>query len=234
MHRQNRLRRLWAGLGRRYRLADQEMSDSEQSQHPPTRQLPVIPQEREVSAKIRLGGSISPEDADIELDRDIFLRTLVRELAGTLESVVGIDEASGFVSVVGQRIGEWINSQYMRAAPSADWDAHRVAATLIDLKRRIKGDFYLVSLDDDEIVLGNRACPFGEKVKGRPSMCMMTSNVFGHIAADHLGYARVVLDETIAEGAVGCRVRVKLRPGKLEREARAREYFGPSGVGGES
>ena len=35
--------------------------------------------------------------------------------------------------------------------------------------------------NEDRIVLGNRRCPFGEKVLGRPSMCMMTSNVFGSI-----------------------------------------------------
>ncbi len=34
--------------------------------------------------------------------------------------------------------------------------------------------------DDDG---GNRLCPFGELVRDRPSLCMMTSNVFGYIAA---------------------------------------------------
>ena len=41
---------------------------------------------------------------DIQLDRDIFLRALLRELSGTLENVVGLDDASGFISVVGQRV----------------------------------------------------------------------------------------------------------------------------------
>lgn len=35
---------------------------------------------------------------------------------------------------------------------------------------------------------------------------MMTSNVFGMIAASNLGYAKVELQETIAKGASGCRV----------------------------
>ena len=52
-------------------------------------------------------------------------------------------------------------------------------------------------------MLGNRQCPFAEKVIGRPSMCMMTSNVFGHIAADNLGYSKVELRETIADGRAG-------------------------------
>jgi hypothetical protein len=32
---------------------------------------------------------------DVPLERDLFLRTLLRELAGTLQDVVGLDEASG-------------------------------------------------------------------------------------------------------------------------------------------
>lgn len=47
-------------------------------------------------------------------------------------------------------------------------------------------------------MLGNRACPFGDKVIGHPALCMMTSNVFGSIAADNLGYAKVVVEEAIA------------------------------------
>jgi hypothetical protein len=31
-------------------------------------------------------------------------------------------------------------------------------------------------------------------------MCMMTSNVFGHIAVQNLGYAHVALEQTIARG----------------------------------
>lgn len=96
---------------------------------------------------------------------------------------------------------------------------------LVDLKRRIRGDFYIIDEDDDKIVLGNRACPFAEKVLGRPAMCMMTSNVFGVIAAENNGYAKVVLEETIARGAPGCRVVVHLKPTSEAEAASGREYF---------
>ncbi len=56
-------------------------------------------------------------------------------------------------------------------------------------------------------------------------MCMMTSNVFGNIAAENLGYAKVVLEETIAEGAPGCRVVVHLKPTPEAEAATGREYF---------
>jgi predicted ArsR family transcriptional regulator len=96
---------------------------------------------------------------------------------------------------------------------------------LVDLKRRIRGDFYVIEEDEEKIVLGNRACPFAEKVLGRPAMCMMTSNVFGVIAAENLGYAKVELQETIANGDAGCRVVVHLKPTAGAQKAQGREYF---------
>ena len=101
----------------------------------------------------------------------------------------------------------------------------QVAAVLVDLKRRIQGDFYLIEETDEKLVFGNRACPFGDRVEGRPSLCMMTSNVFGAIAADNLGYAKVSLEETIAQGSDRCRVVVYLRHDDQSDEAEGREYF---------
>lgn len=164
-------------------------------------------------------------EAAVPLDRDRFLRSMLRELAGTLQEVVGLDEARGFVSIVGQRIGEEIDRSYRDALGVERLTSEQVAETLVDLKRRIRGDFYVIAQDDDKIVLGNRACPFAEKVLGRPSMCMMTSNVFGVIASENLGYAKVVLDETIAEGHAGCRVVVHIRPTAEAEAADGREYF---------
>jgi hypothetical protein len=54
---------------------------------------------------------------------------------------------------------------------------------------------------------------------------MMTSNVFGHIAADNLGYARIALEATIAQGDPGCRVVVYLKPDAEADAAGGREYF---------
>jgi predicted ArsR family transcriptional regulator len=163
--------------------------------------------------------------AEIPLERDVFLRTLLRHLAGTLQDVVGLDEASGFISVVGQRIGEEINAGYKTALAVSHLDREQVADVLVDLKRRIQGDFYIIEESEDKIVLGNRACPFGDKVLGRPALCMMTSNVFGTIAAENLGYSKVSLEKTIARGDQECRVVVYLKPTDKAEEAEGRQYF---------
>ena len=169
-------------------------------------------------------GSIPVQEAPVPLERDVFLRTLVRHLAGTLEDVVGVKDAAGFVSVVGQRMGEEIDGAYRRALHVERLDRQQVAEVLVDLKRRIQGDFYVVSEDAEKIVFGNRRCPFGEKVLGRPSMCMMTSNVFGSIASENLGYAKVSLERTIAEGHGHCRVVVYLKPTAEATATEGREY----------
>lgn len=165
--------------------------------------------------------------ADVPLERDVFLRTLLRHLSGTLQDVVGLDEAAGFISVVGQEMGDQIGALYRRALAVEQLTAAQVADVLVDLKRRIEGDFYVISQDDEKIVLGNRACPFGDKVLERPALCMMTSNVFGSIASRELGYAKVELQETIALGAPGCTVVVYLKPGPEADLAEGREYHGP-------
>ena len=164
--------------------------------------------------------------SNVPLERDVFLRRLLRELAGTLQDVVGLDEASGYISVVGAAIGEQIDQDYRQALQVDRLTRRQVTEVLVDLKRRIEGDFYVIEEGPDRIVLGNRVCPFGEMVRDRPSLCMMTSNVFGFIAAQNLGYAGVELQRTIAEGHPGCVVVVHLRPADEPNPA-VREYFRP-------
>ncbi|MEC9443157.1 MAG: methanogen output domain 1-containing protein [Myxococcota bacterium] len=163
--------------------------------------------------------------SSLELERDLFLRSLIRELAGTLEGVVGLEQAAGFISLVGQQIGEWLDRGYREGLGQESLDHEQVAHALVDLKRRIQGDFAILSMDEEKIVFGNKRCPFEDKVHDRPSLCMMTSNVFGSIAANNLGYAKVELQETIAQGDSGCRVVVYLKRTPEAFDAEGREYF---------
>lgn len=162
--------------------------------------------------------------AAVPLERDGFLRSILRELAGSLQDVVGLEEARGFISIVGQRLGDDLNEVYRKALGTPRLSREQVGAVLVDLKRRIQGDFYVIEASEQRIVLGNRACPFGDRVRDRPALCMMTSNVFGVIAAENLGYARVALEQTIAQGHPGCRVVVHLQPAE-DGEPQGREYF---------
>ncbi len=163
------------------------------------------------------------EDVDVPLESDIFFRTLIRELSGTLQDVVGLEEARGFINVVGGRIGDTINKQYRAAWNVSSLSKHQVADVLVDLKRRIGGDFYVIHEDEEKIVFKNRRCPFGDLVKDRPSLCMMTSNVFGKIAAENLGYARVDISAAIANRDPECMVTVHLT--RTSDTVQGREYY---------
>ena len=157
----------------------------------------------------------------IDRDRDQFLRELLRELSGIIEDTVGLEGARGFISLVGTRIGEQMNSEYRELVGQDRLSKDQLVDALVDLKRRIEGGFAVESVDDDQIVLVNSACPFGDYVHGRTSLCMMTSNVFGRLAASNLDYARVELNETIAQGDGRCRVTIS-----FSSDAPGREYFG--------
>ncbi|MGV1100525.1 methanogen output domain 1-containing protein [Thiovibrio sp. JS02] len=172
-----------------------------------------------------MSSSPSLQHLDIPLERDLFLRTLIRELAGTLEDVVGHEEAAGYIGLVGQNIGRWLNDIYRKTLAVQQLSPAQVAMVLVDLKQRIQGDFFLVSQDAEKIVLGSNSCPFADKVIDRPSMCMMTSSVFGVISAENLGYARVALEETIAGRDPRCKVTVYLKPSQEAGMTQGREYF---------
>ncbi|MEJ2213551.1 MAG: methanogen output domain 1-containing protein [Gammaproteobacteria bacterium] len=163
---------------------------------------------------------------NVNLELEGFLRNLIGHLSGTLQDVIGIDEASGFISIVGRNIGHEINQQYHAALNTEKLNREQLADVLVDLKQRIKGDFSIVSEDEEKIVLKTTSCPFGKHVLERPSLCMMTSNVFGTIAADNLGYAKVALEETIAQGAAGCRIVIYLHSDTKSGQVDGIEYFG--------
>lgn len=118
------------------------------------------------------------------------------------------------------------NDMYKREMGVYYLSRSQVADVLVDLKRRIQGEFFIISQDNEKIILKNKTCPFVDKVLDRPSMCMMTSNVFGLITAENLGYAKVVLQKTIAKGNKECIVIVYLKPTPEAEAAEGRKYLG--------
>ena len=124
------------------------------------------------------------------------------------------------------KFSDSLNSMYRKSFDQSRLTSGQVVESMIDLKKRIDGDFYVISQDETEIVLGNRKCPFGENVRGRPALCMMTSNVFGRITAENLGYACVEVEESFALGNDRCLVRIGLNPQESDKKkASGREYF---------
>lgn len=160
-----------------------------------------------------------------QLDRDSFLVSLISEITGVLQSVMGVENAAAFVTAVADNMGNRITEDYARALKLTRLDKSILSAVMVDLKRRIAGDFYVIEETAERIVLGNRRCPYGKMVEGRPTLCMMTSNIFGRMASSSTGYAKVQLLNTIANGAAGCKVVVYLQPTLEAEQASGTEYF---------
>ncbi|WP_217913956.1 ATP-binding protein [Miltoncostaea marina] len=155
----------------------------------------------------------APEEAsdDGTFTREPFLRALVVELARTVEALQGPGVTEAVVAQVGANIGGRMEEEYRRARGIVGrLDHEQIADLYLRLKRAIDGDFYVVEATDERIVLGNRACPFGDVVRRAPGLCRMTSSVFGGIAARNADGAAVVPEERIALGDPECRVVVRL------------------------
>jgi anti-sigma regulatory factor (Ser/Thr protein kinase)/predicted ArsR family transcriptional regulator len=153
--------------------------------------------------------------------RESFLRALVVQMATSLEETHGPAAAAAAVAQVGTDVGARMEDAY-RSANGIDGrlDVEQTADLYVGLKNAIGGRFRVAERHDDRIVLTTDACPFGEAVRLSPSLCRMTSSVFGGIAARNAGGAAAVqLEERIAVGDPGCRVVVWLTdPPEGQRE----------------
>lgn len=143
--------------------------------------------------------------------RESFLRALVVEQCRTVEEVSGPGAAQEIVAHVGATVGGQMEAEYRAAhGITGPLDNEQIADCYVRLKAAIGGGFFVIEVSDDHIVLGNTRCPFGDAVTQAPSLCRMTSSVFGGIAARNHGHAVVQLEERIAVGDPGCRVTVAL------------------------
>jgi len=179
----------------------------EESFDPPRRAVSALP---------------TPEEAESDgtFGKEPFLRALVVQLAQHVERELGPVAAAAAVAQVGADVGARMEEEYRRVRSIVERLTPEQLADLdVRLKRAIQGDFYVIE--------GARrpALPFGDVVRRAPTLCRMTSSVFGGIGARNAGGASVQLEERIAVGDLACRVVVWLgeetgsRLGYLRRAA---------------
>lgn len=152
------------------------------------------------------------DEADVDggFGKESFLRALAVQLADSVEQTHGAVAAQRAVAQVGTDVGGQMEAAYRAAERiSGKLTPEQIADCYMRLNAAIGGEFYVIEIDEDHVVLGNRACPFGEVVRRSPSLCRMTSSVFGGIAARNADGATVLLEERIALGDPECRVVVK-------------------------
>lgn len=173
-----------------------------------------------------MASTVAAFETPIALDRDVFMRQLIASLGHLNEGILGSDIAGAYIMNVGLSMGAAIEAEYKRF-----WEIDRpftldeYAHVIVDLKQKIKGNFSLVSKEPGRVVVRTTSCPFDAFVRQSPSLCFMTSSVFGGIAARNFGYAKVALQRRIALGDPGCYVTVYLDRSPEALAAMGREYF---------
>ena len=161
--------------------------------------------------------------------KESFLRALVVQLAQTIELQHGPDAAEAAVAQVGTDVGGQMEEEFRRAERVVGrMSPEQVGRCYVRLKHAIDGGFSVVEADEEHIVLVNDRCPFGDAVQLAPSLCRMTSSVFGGIAARNSDDgSAVLLEERIAVGDPRCRVVVHLGEPPAQVRAHAHRYHQP-------
>ena len=181
----------------------------------------------------RAGALPLPEEALPEggFGKESFLRALVVQLPHTIEIHHGQDAADAAVAQVGTDVGGRMLDEFRLAeAVAGRMTPEEVGRCYVRLKHAIDGGFRVVEATVERIVLVNDRCPFGEVVQQAPSLCRMTSSVFGGIAARNSEEgATVLLEERIALGDAGCRVVVELNIPRERADPAAHYYATPLG-----
>ena len=193
----------------------------------------VFDVERDLSADIdpdpnpvRLGLPRLDEAEGGHFGREPFLKALAVEVAHSVENEHGPAVAEKTIATVGASVGRQMETAYRAQHQLTDQlTTQQVADLYVGLKSAIGGTFEVVSIDEEKIVLENGHCPFGDAVREAPSLCRMTSSVFGGIAARNgASDVAVHLEERIAVGDPQCRVAVYLTPAPSEVEVFVHRY----------
>ncbi|WP_367128493.1 methanogen output domain 1-containing protein [Saccharothrix sp. HUAS TT1] len=168
---------------------------------------------------------LSEAGPDGGFGRESFLRALVVQLANAVEVQQGPEAAQRAIAQVAVDIGGQVELEYRQATGTTGTSltAGQIADCVVRLKAAIGGSFRVVEVTDERIVLVNSHCPFGPDVRQSPSLCRMTTAVFGGIAARNNERAAVTLEERIALGDPGCRVVVHL--GEAAADATRGHHF---------
>src|SRR5579859_4514397 len=162
----------------------------------------------------------------ITLDRDTFMRQLISSLGHLNEGILGSDVAGAYIMNVGLSMSAAIEAEYKQFwGIDRPFTLDEYAHVIVDLKQKIHGNFSLVSKDPAKVVVQTTSCPFDDFVRQSPSLCFMTSSVFGGIAARNFGYGKVAMHKRIALGDPGCYVSIHLMQTPEAEASIGKEYF---------
>lgn len=139
--------------------------------------------------------------------RESFMLELIAHLSKLTDFLFGNHLGREYIVAIGLQMGEAIDERFKRFHRiSGRLSLDQYASLVVNLKQSIGGDFYLVEKASNKVVVASNTCPFGGIITKAPNLCMITSGVFGGIAALNFGFGKVVLRKRIGLGEPRCEV----------------------------
>jgi len=156
----------------------------------------------------------------VNISEGTFLRRIINDLAANLEK----KDPKSIVNKVGFNVGEHIEELYKGFYGVEKLNLDQFSEVIIDVEKKIGGDFSIVEISKDKVVIKNTKCPFGEGVKKNPNLCYITSNILGVLAAKYFDYGKVCMKKTIATDSDYCDMVVYLKKTKESEKDKGKEY----------
>lgn len=145
------------------------------------------------------------------LGRESFMLELIAHLSKLTDSIFGNHLGREYIIATAIQMGQAIDEKYKRFHKlSSRLNVDQYASLVVNLKQSIGGDFYLVEKTSNKVVVAASTCPFAGIINQVPNLCMVTSGVFGGIAAINFGFGKVSLRERIGIGKSRCEVCIYL------------------------
>ncbi len=115
-------------------------------------------------------------------------------------------ERNEFISLLSSRLEEAIYDDYLGGRK--DIDLETMGATIAQVFNDLGGEFS-ASVEDEEIVVVGRRCPWGNESRRNPVTCMLTKSVSARFARHAWGGARVQVTKTLANKDDCCRILIR-------------------------
>lgn len=158
----------------------------------------------------------------VKIDDLRFVQALCLEMAKALEDTVGSSDAEAYFRLVGLSLAESFSKRFGAPSHSGAPDRDRLRATLNELLTDLF-DGRIIAETEAQLVLKGCRCPLGASVKGRTSLCHVTSALLGSLVAQSQGYASVHQPKTFAKSDRECLTVIDLKP--QDHGIEVEEYF---------
>jgi len=132
----------------------------------------------------------------VNMNRDIFLTQTINELALNIDK----NQIKRTLNKIGLKLGKQIEQLYKEFYSVEKLNISQLTEALVDVEKKIGGNFSVVEKTPEKIIFKNNKCPFGnDRIKECPELCAITSSIFGIMASKNFAYSKVCLKKTIAK-----------------------------------